>query len=83
MDTKRCNSPGDWKSLLRPLSLPQPQMAVLGAVVEAFVQPVIKTGGDIPLRCAVGAKLVCDDPSALEDFFKNDAVLINRPLKPV
>jgi len=41
-------------------------MAVLGAIVEPFVRPVIKAGGDIPLRCAVGAKLVCDDPSGHE-----------------
>lgn len=59
-------------------------MTVLGAVIEAFARPVIKAGGDIPLRCAVGAKLVCDDPSGHETpvFHQPDQKPLCRALVP-
>ena len=59
-------------------------MAVLGAVIEPFVGPVIKTGGNTPLRCAVGAKLVGDDPSRHETsaFHQPDLEPLCRVLGP-
>ena len=59
-------------------------MAVLGAVIEPLVGPVIKAGGDIPLRCALGAELVGDDPSGHEApaFHQPDQEPLCRALVP-
>ena len=37
-------------------------MAVLGAIIEALVRPMVKAGCHFRLCCTVGAELIGDDP---------------------
>ena len=80
-------------------------MAVVSAVVEPLVGPMIKAGRDLTFCSAIGSQFVRDDPfghkspafhqldqkplcgalvsPGLKDFFKNNAVLVDRAPEPV
>ena len=59
------------------------QMAVLSAVVEALVRPMLETGCHFGLCRTVGTKLSCVlIASLLQDFFENGAMLIDRAPEP-